>query len=122
MPVWTRDYASLDSLDQGIVTRANFTDNKDIPADYATEFLHQNETKPEIYPYLVSKVIEVCKQNEKLVVTTKNDKVILNVKGKLAEIDIPHCSHPEADTRIILHVLSCHQSRVEDVYICINDT
>ena len=46
----------------------------------------------------------------------------MNVEGNLAEIGIPDCSHPEADTRIILHVLSCYQSRVEDVYIWNNDT
>lgn len=112
----------LGQIDHGIETRWNFSHNKDFPADSATEFLHQNENKSEVYPYFVSKVIEGCQQNEKLVGSRKNDKVIMNVEGNLAEIGIPDCSHPEADTRIILHVLSCYQSRVEDVYIWDNDT
>ena len=46
----------------------------------------------------------------------------MNIKGNLAEIDMPDCSHLETNTRIIIHVLSCLQCRDAVVYICTNDT
>lgn len=76
----------LGQIDHGIETHWNFTHNKDFPADSATEFLYQNENKSEFYPYFVSKVIEGCQQNHKLVGSRKNGKVIMNVEGNLAEI------------------------------------
>ena len=33
-----------------------------------------------------------------------------------------NCSHPEADTKIILHVFSCIQSGMKDIYVHLIDT
>ena len=46
----------------------------------------------------------------------------MSIEGNLAKIDMPDCFHPEANTRIIPHVLSYLQNRDEEVYICTNDT
>ena len=46
----------------------------------------------------------------------------MNLRGSMADITMSTCTHPEADTRIILHVLSCIEYGLKDVYIRTNDT
>ena len=46
----------------------------------------------------------------------------MNVEGSMADVDMRDCSHPKADTRIILHVLNCLQSGTREIYVRTNDT
>ena len=48
--------------------------------------------------------------------------LVTNLAGIIQGLIIPDCSHYEADTRIIIHVLNCLQNSVVDVFVKTNDT
>ena len=58
----------------------------------------------------------------KIAIATKNEKLLTNLEADLSEIVMPDCHHPEADTRIVLHVLNCIENGVDEVYVRSNDT
>ena len=49
--------------------------------------------------------------------STKNEKVITNLEGSLAEVEMSDSLQPEADSRIILHVSNCIQMDLINVYV-----
>ena len=55
-------------------------------------------------------------------VVTRNEKIEMNLKGTLANINMSNSSNSEADTSIILHVFSCVQSGLKYIYVQTNDT
>ena len=90
--------------------------------DFALNFLRNNENKRAFYFYLVDKILEKAYYKDKVVVVTRNEKIEMNLKGKLANTNMSDSSHSEADTRIILHVFSCAHSSLKDICMRTNDT
>ena len=74
------------------------------------------------YPYLVNKLLEKAYYKNKIVFVVRNEKIEMNLKGTLANINMSDSSHSEADTRLILHVFSCVHSGLKDIYVQTNDT
>ena len=74
--------------------------------DFASNFLRKNDNKCVFYPCLVNKILEKTYYKDKIVVVTRKEKIEMNLKGTLANINMSHSSHSEADTGIILHVFS----------------
>ena len=70
-------------------------------------FLRRSEKKRKFYPYLVEFSLQKYQFHDKIILATKNEKVITNLKGSLAEVKMPGCLQPETDSRIILHVWDC---------------
>lgn len=112
----------LIQTERGVGTQVSFDNETEFPSDFASNFLRQNENKRVFYPYLVDKIVEGLYYKEKTVVATKNESIIMNLEGTLADVTMPESSHPEADTRIILHVISCIENGIKDIYIRTNDT
>ena len=63
-----------------------------------------NESKRVFYPYLVDKILGKACYKDKIVVVTRNEKIEMNLKGTLANINISDSSNSETDTRIFLRV------------------
>ena len=75
------------------------------------------------YPYLVDKILEKACYKDKIVVLTRNEKIEMNLKGTLANINMSDSSHSEAaDTRIIFHFFSCVHNGLKYIYVQTNDT
>ena len=70
----------------------------------------------------MDKILEKAYCKDKIVVVTKNEKIEMNLKGTLANINMCDSSHSEVDTRIILHLFSCVHSGLKDIYVRSNDT
>ena len=71
---------------------------------------------------MVELILKKYQFHYKIVVATKNEKVITNIEGSLAEVYLSDCSQPEADSRIILHVSNCIQMGLTNAYVRTNDT
>ena len=67
-------------------------------------FVFSYESKRVFCPYLVYKILGKACYKDKIVAVTRNEKIEMNLKGTLANINIPDSSNSETDTRIILHV------------------
>ena len=74
------------------------------------------------HPYLVDKILEKAYYKDKIVVVTRNQKIEMNLKGTLANINMSDSLYSEADTGIILHVFSCVYSGLKDIYVRTIDT
>ena len=70
----------------------------------------------------MDKILEKAYYKDKVVVVTRNEKIEMNLKGKLANTNMSDSSHSEAETRIILHVFSCAHSSLKDICMRTNDT
>ena len=57
-----------------------------------------------------------------MVFLPRNEKIEMNLKGTLANINMSDSSHLEADTRIIHHVFSRVHSGPKYIYVRTNDT
>ena len=66
-------------------------------------------------------ILQKYQFHDKIVVGTKNEKVITNPESSLAEVEMSDCSQPEADSRIIPYVSSCIQIGLINVYVRTND-
>ena len=53
----------------------------------------------------MDKILEKTYYKDKIVVMTRNEKIEMNLKGTLANINISDSSNSETDTRIFLRVL-----------------
>ena len=53
----------------------------------------------------------------RMLLQQKNEKVIINLEGSLAEVETTDCSQPEADSRIILHVSNYIQMCLNNVVV-----
>ena len=71
---------------------------------------------------MVDKIVEGPYFKDRIVLVTKEERIDMNLEGMLPDITMPESSHPEADTRIILHVLSCIENGLTDIYIRTVDT
>ena len=109
-------------IETGIGVQLNFDNDLEFPSDFALNFLRNNENKCAFYFYLVDKILEKAYYKDKVVVVTRNEKIEMNLKGKLANTNMSDSSHSEADTRIILHVFSCAHSSLKDICMRTNDT
>ena len=67
----------------------------------------------------MDKILEKAYYKEKITVVTKKKQK--NVKGTLANMNMPDSSHSKPDTRIILHVYSCGLIGLTNIYVQIND-
>ena len=108
-------------IEKGISVELNFDNDTEFPSDVPSNFLKKNENKRVLYPYLTDKILEKTYYKDKIVVVRRNEKIDMNLKGKLTNINISDSSHSEADTRIILHFFSCVHSRLKDIYVQTND-
>ena len=52
---------------------------------------------------------------------TKNENIDIDLEGFLVDITMPESSYPEADARIILHVISCIENDMKDIYVRTTD-
>ena len=109
-------------IERGIGTQVNFSDETEFPSDFASNFLRKNENKRVYYPDLIVKLVEKWYYKSKIIIATKGEEIVTNLEGSLEEIMMPSCSHPKADTRIILDVFSCIENGMKDIYIRTNDT
>ena len=112
----------LIQIERGIGIQLNFDNGTEFPSDFASDFLRKNENKRMFCPYLVDKILEKVYYKDKIVVVTSNEKIEMNLKGTLANINMSDSSHSEADARIILHVFSCVHSGLKDIYVRTNGT
>ena len=122
--IYPDDYNLKDEIQiqRGIGTQIKFTDETEYPSDFDSFFLRKNENKRVYYLYLVENIVEKSYYKDKIIVGTKGEEIIMNLEGSLREITMSNCSHPEADAKIILHVFSCIQSGMKDIYVGSNDT
>ena len=102
--------------ERGIGVQLIFDNDTEFSSDFASYFLGKNESKRVFYPYLVNeskrvfypylvdKILGKACYKDKIVVVTRNEKIEMNLKGTLANINISDSSNSETDTRIILHV------------------
>ena len=109
-------------IERGIGVQSNFDNETEFPSDFASNFLRKNENKRVFYPYLMDKILEKAYCKDKIVVVTKNEKIEINLKGTLANINMCDSSHSEVDTTIILHLFSCVHSGLKDIYVRATDT
>ena len=70
----------------------------------------------------MDKILEKAYYKDKIVVVTRNQKIEMNLKGTLANINMSDSLYSEADTRIILHVFCCVHSGLKDTYVRTIDT
>ena len=93
-------------IERGVGNRLQFTDESKFPSNFGSDFLRNTENKIHFYPYVIDKIISRYQCDEKTVVATKEEKVVMNLAGIIQGLITPDCSHYEADTRIIIHVLN----------------
>ena len=112
----------LIQIEGGIGVQLNFDNDTVFPSDFASNFLRKNKHKRVFYPYLVDKILEKAYYKDKIVVVTRNEKIEMNLKGMLTNINMSDSSNSEVNTRIILHVFSCVHSGLKDIYMRTNVT
>ena len=112
----------LIQIERGIGVQLNFDNDTVFLSDFASNFLRKNKHKRVFYPYLVDKILEKAYYKDKIVVVTRNEKIEMNLKGMLTNVNMSDSSHSEANTRIILHVFSCVHSGLKDIYMRTNVT
>ena len=112
----------LIQIERGIGVQLNFDNDTVFPSDFASNFLRKNKHKRVFYPYLVDKILEKAYYKDKIVVVTRNEKIEMNLKGMLTNVNMSDSSHSEANTRIILHVFSCVHTGLKDIYMRTNVT
>ena len=120
---WSPNGINLKEMTQyrrGIGMHVEFDNNTPFPIDFANDFLKRSENK--FYPYLVELILQKYQFHNKIVVATKNIKVITNLEDSLAEVETSDSSQPEADSRTILHVSNCIQIGLINFYVRTNDT
>ena len=79
----------------------NFDNNTEFPSDFQSNFLRENENTRVFYPDLVDKILEKAYYKDKIMVVTRNEKIEMNLKGTLANINMPDSLHSEVDMWII---------------------
>ena len=109
-------------LDRGDGKRLVFQDSTYFPSNFGNDFLRNSENKRHLYPYLIDKIISKTRLDNKVVIGTRNEKVVMNHKGILLDIIVPDCYHAEVDTRIVMHVINCLQNGIKHVTVRSNDT
>ena len=109
-------------IERGIGVQLNFDNDTEFPSDFASNFLRKNESKRVFSPCLVDKILEKAYYKGKVVVVTRNEKIEMNLKVTLANINISDSSHSAADARIILHVFSSVHGGLKGIYVRANDT
>ena len=109
-------------VERGTGTRLKFNDDTEFPAHFSSDLLRNSENKREYYPYVVDKILSKSMYDEKCVVATRNEKTVANYKATSLGVDMPDCTHIEADTCIILHVLNCIHSGIQNIIVCSIDT
>ena len=107
-------------IERRIGVQLNFDSDTEFPSDFASTFLrkkHTFENKRVFYLYLVDKILEKAYYKDKTKVVTRNEKIEINLKGTLANINMSDSLHSEANTRIIIHVFSCVRNGLKDIYV-----
>ena len=112
----------LIQIKRSIDVQLNFDNDTEFSSAFASNCLRKNENKHVFYPYLVDKLLEKAYYKNKIVFVVRNEKIEMNLKGTLANINMSDSSHSEANTRLILHVFSCVHSGLKDIYVQTNDT
>ena len=70
-------------LDRGDGKRLVFQDSTYFPSNFGNDFLRNSENKRHLYPYLIDKIISKTRLDDKVVIGTRNGKV-MNHKGLLS--------------------------------------
>ena len=73
-------------IERDIDVQSNF-DDTEFPPDITSSFLRKIENKRMFYPYLVDKISEKAYYKDKIEAVTRNEKIEMNLKGTLANIN-----------------------------------
>ena len=91
-----------------------------IPANWKA-FLRSNANKDELFRYL-SDCIHECETGRKVIISTK-DETIDSTQNDMSDVEyLQPCSHEEADTPILLHVVHCARQGLRKLVIRTVDT
>ena len=122
--VW--DSYAVDSLKatarakRGKGVRQRVANSAPIPRNWKT-FLCVDLNKKELFSFLSKALIEVCKHDGKELVVTDGDEVLC-VPHQLDAHLIAPCSHEEADSRMMLHVVHAAQQGHHQMLVRTVDT
>ena len=92
-----------------------------IPSGGWSEFLREDKNKSELFAFLADQIVLINCQG-KLLYSTKGDSVISSSAEIIQCHTLSQCTHEEADTRMLLHVLEIANSGVNKVMILTVDT
>ena len=105
-------------IERGIGVQLNFDNDTNFRSDFAPNVLRKNESSRVFYASLVHKIVEKACYKDKILAITSNEKIKMNLKGTLTNINIwSGSSHSEADKRTILYVFFCVHSGLKDIYV-----
>ena len=93
-------------IKRGIGVQLNFDNDTEFSSDVTSNFLRKNENKGVFYRCLVDKILEKPYYKDKIVFVIRNEKIEMNLKDTLANMNLSDSSHSEADTWVNLHVFS----------------
>ena len=93
-------------IKRGIGVQLNFDNDTEFSSDFTSNFLRKNENKGVFYRCLVDKILEKPYYKDKIVFVIRNEKIEMNLKDTLANMNLSDSSHSEADTWVNLHVFS----------------
>ena len=88
----------LIQIEGGIGVQLNFDNDTVFPSDFASNFLRKNKHKRVFYPYLVDKILEKAYYKDKIVVVTRNEKIEMNLKGMLTNINMSDSSNSDSSS------------------------
>ena len=102
---------------RGSGTRLKVSAQTKIPANWK-DFLNDSKNKQEFYDYLTLQIDHTDWPQDKELYVTFNESVI--TKGSARPME--NCSHEEADSRIIVHLLHALAAHHKTIMIRVNDT
>ena len=108
-------------MNLGTAQRQRVLSDSPIPSNWES-FLRIEENKDELFRYL-SESMKDYDTNEKVLVSTYGESVITVGQHILKDMEsLQPCSHEEADTRILLHIVHCAQQGYKRISIQTVDT
>ena len=107
-------------MERGTGKHLKFNDDTEFPANFSSDLLRNSDSKREFYHY--DKVLSKSQHDDKSVVCIRNEKTVTNYKATCLGINIPDCTHIEADTHIILHVLDYIRKGIRNIIVRSVDT
>ena len=104
---------------RGSVLRRRVEDSSKIPGNWKS-FLRVDENKTELFKFLAKKIERTKVEGKELFITFGDS--VLSSASREDLSSISPCSHEEADTRLLLHVLDAARSGHARIAITTNDT
>ena len=104
---------------RGSGLRCRVEDSSKIPGDWKS-FLRVYENKTELFKFLAKKIERIEVEGKELFIKF-GDLVLTSTSREDLSSSSP-CSHEEADTRLLMHILDAARSGHARIAITINDT